>query len=200
MIKVLLVDDDKLILQSLKITLSKEPDFTVINAITDGREALDICKIDKPDIILMDIQMPNITGIETTRLIKENYPDILIMMLTTFADQEHIRDAMTAGASGYLLKTDPLVDLATRLRLLKSGTGIMSAGALEQLTQKENPALKRLTPRELDITKLVAQGLSNKEIASELFLSEGTVRNNLVIIMEKMEVTTRLQLGISYHQ
>jgi len=200
MIKVLLVDDDKLILQSLKITLSKEPDFTIIDAITDGHEALEICKKDKPDIILMDIQMPAITGIDATRLIKGNHPDILIMMLTTFADQAHIREAMAVGASGYLLKTDPLSDLATRLRLLKSGTGIMSAGALEQLTQKENPALERLTPRELDITKLVAQGLNNKEIAAELFLSEGTVRNNLVIIMEKMEVTTRLQLGISYHK
>ena len=200
MIRVLLVDDDKLILQSLKITLKKEPDITVIGAISDGREALEICKADPPDIILMDIQMPNIDGIQSTRLIKEHFPDILIMMLTTFADQAHIKDAMAVGASGYLLKTDPLSDLATRLRMLHSGTGIMSADALKQLTQKENPALKTLTPREHDIAKLVAQGLSNKEIAAELFLSEGTVRNNLVIIMEKMEVSNRTQLGINYYK
>jgi len=198
--KVLLVDDDKLILQSLKITLSKEADMTVIGAISDGREALEICKTDPPDIILMDIQMPKIDGIQSTRLIKEHFPDILIMMLTTFADQAHIKDAMAVGASGYLLKTDPLSDLATRLRLLHSGTGIMSADALKQLTQQENPALKKLTPREHDIARLVAQGLSNKEIAAELFLSEGTVRNNLVVIMEKMDVTNRTQLGINYYK
>lgn len=200
MIKVLLVDDDKLILQSLKITLSHEADMTVIGAISDGQEALEICKMDLPDIILMDIQMPNIDGIQSTRLIKEQFPNVLIMMLTTFADQAHIKDAMAVGASGYLLKTDPLSDLATRLRLLQAGTGIMSADALKQLTQKENPALKTLTPRELDIARLVAHGLSNKEIATELFLSEGTVRNNLVIIMEKMEVSNRLQLGINYYK
>ena len=200
MMKVLLVDDDKLILQSLKITLSKEADMTVIGAISDGREALEICKTDPPDIILMDIQMPKIDGIQSTRLIKEHFPDILIMMLTTFADQAHIKDAMAVGASGYLLKTDPLSDLATRLRLLHSGTGIMSADALKQLTQQENPALKKLTPREHDIARLVAQGLSNKEIAAELFLSEGTVRNNLVVIMEKMDVTNRTQLGINYYK
>jgi len=200
MIKVLLVDDDKLILQSLKITFSKEADITVIGAISDGREALEICKVDTPDIILMDIQMPNIDGIQSTRLIKEHFPHILIMMLTTFADQDHIKEAMAVGASGYLLKTDPLSDLATRLRMLRSGTGVMSADALKQLTQKENPALKTLTPREHDIARLVAQGFSNKEIAAELFLSEGTVRNNLVIIMEKMEVNNRLQLGINYYK
>ena len=93
---------------------------------------------------------------------------------------------------------DPLSDLANRLRMVQAGTSIMSADALKQLTQKENPALKTLTPRELDIARLVAQSLSNKEIATELFLSEGTVRNNLVIIMEKMEVSNRLQLGINY--
>lgn len=200
MIKILLVDDDKLILQSLKITLSKEPDIKVIGMTSDGFEALEICKKDQPDIILMDIQMPIIDGIASTRKIKDQFPNILIMMLTTFADGAHIKEAMAAGASGYLLKTDPLTDLATRLRMLKSGTGIMSADALDQLTQKENPALKRLTPRELDIARLVAQGKSNKEIATELFLSEGTVRNNLVIIMEKMEVSNRLQLGISYYK
>ena len=200
MIKVLLVDDDKLILQSLKITLSKEPDIEVIGTLFDGREALGICKVEIPDIILMDIQMPNIDGIVTTRLIKEHFPNVLIMMLTTFADQAHIKGAMAVGASGYLLKTDPLSNLANRLRMLHEGTGIMSVDALKQLTLKENPALKMLTPREHDIARLVAQGLSNKEIATELFLSEGTVRNNLVIIMEKMEVSNRLQLCINYYR
>ena len=198
MIKVLLVDDDKLILQSLKMTLKNESDMTVIGATSDGKEALEICKVDHPDIILMDIQMPNINGIESTRLIKEHFPDVLIMMLTTFADQAHIKDALAAGASGYLLKTDPLSDLANRLRILKSGTGIMSVDALKQLSPTENPLLKTLTPRELDITRLVADGLSNKEIAETLFLSEGTVRNRIVVIMEKMDVKNRTQLGLAY--
>ena len=196
---VLLVDDDKLILQSLRITLEKEADITVVDAITDGHQALEICKKELPDLILMDIQMPNINGIQTTRLIKESYPDALIMMLTTFADREHIKDAMAAGANGYLLKTDPLAELAPKLRLLKSGTGIMSADALKELTMsKKHPGLKELTPRELDITRLVAEGLSNKEIAATLFLSEGTVRNRMVIILEKMGVENRTQLGLAY--
>ena len=200
MIKILLVDDDPLILKSLNLTLSREPDIKVMAGISDGKKALKFCKTDPPDIILMDIQMPDIDGIQSTRLIKEQFPDILVMMLTTFADQVHIKDAMAVGASGYVLKTDPLSDLASRIRLLKGGTGIMSAEALAQLTQKENPSLKTLTPRELEIARLVALGLSNKEIAAELFLSEGTVRNNLVVIMEKMEVSNRLQLGISYYK
>jgi len=196
---VLLVDDDKLILQSLKITLEKEADITVAGAITDGHQALEICKEDLPDLILMDIQMPNINGIQTTRLIKEDYPNATIMMLTTFADREHIKDAMAAGASGYLLKTDPLSELAPKLRLLKSGTGIMSADVLKELTTpRQHPGLKDLTPRELDITRLVAEGLSNKEIAATLFLSEGTVRNRIVVIMEKMDVKNRTQLGLAY--
>jgi len=196
---VLLVDDDKLILQSLKITLEKEADITVTGAITDGHQALEICKSKLPDLILMDIQMPSIDGIQTTRLIKEDHPDALIMMLTTFADREHIKDAMAAGASGYLLKTDPLSELAPKLRMLLSGTGIMSADALKELTTpKQHPGLKELTPRELDITRLVAEGLSNKEIAATLFLSEGTVRNRIVVIMEKMDVKNRTQLGLAY--
>ena len=200
MIKVILCDDDQLILKSLAITLKKEADITVIGTTSDGNQVLAMCQEEMPHIILMDIQMPIINGIDATRKIKEKFPNILVMMLTTFADQVHIKDAMAVGASGYLLKTDPLTELAPRLRLLKTGTGIMSAGALEQLTSKENPLLKRLTPRELDIARLVAGGLTNKEIASELFLSEGTVRNNLVIIMEKMEVSNRLQLGVSYYK
>jgi len=200
MLKILLVDDDKLILQSLKITLSSEADMTVIGAISDGREALEICKTDLPDIILMDIQMPNIDGIESTRLIKAHFPDMLIMMLTTFTDQAHIKAAMAVGAGGYVLKTDSLADLAAKLRMFYQGTGIISAAALKKMTLKENPALKLLTPREKEIAKLVAEGFSNKEIATTLFLSEGTVRNNLVVIMEKMEVNNRTQLGINYYK
>lgn len=200
MIKVIMVDDDKLILQSLKITLAKEPDIEVIGVTSNGHEVVAMCKQQVPNVILMDIQMPAISGIETTRLVKAAYPGVLIMMLTTFADQEHIKDAMAAGASGYLLKTDPLANLAPRLRLLTSGTGVMSADALAQLAPKENPMLKTLTPRELDIARLVAEGLTNKEIAGELYLTEGTIRNNLVIIMEKMQVSNRLQLGVSYYK
>jgi len=200
MIKIIMVDDDLLILQSLSMTLKKESDFEILITTTDANEAFELCKIQKPDIILMDIQMPLIDGIRATAKIKEKFPDIKIMMLTTFADAAHIKEAMAAGANGYLLKTDPLTELAPRLRLLFTGTGVMSNAALTQLSGTGNPLLKSLTPRELDITRLVAQGLTNKEIAGELFISEGTIRNNLVVIMEKMEVNNRLQLGISYYK
>ena len=195
MIKVIMVDDDRLILQSLKITLKKEKDFNVLNTFTDGNLAVEFLKSTSCDLVLLDIQMPAITGIETAKLIR-TFSDVPIMMLTTFADKEHIKDALAAGANGYLLKTDPMSQLAPKLRLLTAGTGVMSSDALKALTTTGiSPLLEELTPREQDIVKLVGEGLTNKEIAATLYLSEGTVRNRLVPVMEKLNVKNRNQLA-----
>jgi len=200
MIKIIMVDDDKLILKSLEIILKKEADFEIIATTSNGNEAVEICRKDTPDVMLMDIQMPIINGIETTKLIKKEFPNVLILMLTTFADKPHIKDAMAAGAQGYLLKTDPISEVPDKLRMLLGGTGIMSQDALRELTKPTvNAAIATLTPREKSIAELVARGKTNKEIAAELFLGEGTVRNNIVIIMEKMDVTNRTQLGLAYY-
>ena len=195
----LIVDDDQLIRKSLEIKLSREPDITVIGLAADGAEAIDMCKNMQPDVILMDINMPVTDGIAATRLIKSRYPDVKIMMLTTFDDRPNIQQALAAGADGYLVKTDKISGIADKLRLLLGGAGVVDTNVLKKLAPQENPALETLTPRERDIARLIAQGLPNKEIAASLFLSEGTVRNNIVVIMEKLNVSNRTQLGMAYY-
>ncbi|MCL2571410.1 MAG: response regulator transcription factor [Defluviitaleaceae bacterium] len=197
--KLLIVDDDQLIRKSLKISLSREADITIVGLAEDGAEALEICKTSEPDVVLMDINMPGIDGIAATRLIKKHHPEVKIMMLTTFDDRPNIQQALAAGADGYLVKTDKIANIAGKLRLLQGGVGILGADVLQKLTRKENPALETLTPRERDIARLIAQGQTNKEIAASLFLSEGTVRNNIVVIMEKLNVTNRTQLSMAYY-
>jgi len=194
--KLLIVDDDALISKSLSLTLVRESDITVIGTADNGAQALELCGEQTPDIVLMDIRMPGVDGIAATRLIKQRYPDVRIMMLTTFDDKPNISQALAAGADGYLIKTDKIADIAGKLRVMMDGAGVLGADVLKKLTAQENPALDLLTQRERDIARLVAQGLTNKEIAAQLFLSEGTVRNNLAVVMEKLDVTNRTQLVI----
>lgn len=197
--KVLIVDDDPLIRKSLSLMLSREADITVVGTAEDGAKALELCHAETPDVVLMDIRMPNVDGIAATRSIKKAYPHVRIMMLTTFDDKPNIQQALTAGADGYLLKTDEISNIAGKLRPLAGGAGVLDVEVLKKLTSPENPALEQLTQRERDIVRLVAQGLANKEIAAQLFLSEGTVRNNIVTIMEKLDVKNRTQLGMAYY-
>jgi len=197
--KILIVDDDPLICKSLSIMLGKEDDITVAGTAGNGAEAFDLCKETQPDVVLMDIRMPHVDGIAATRLIKKDFPHVRIMMLTTFDDKHNISQALSAGADGYLLKTDEISTIAGKLRPLVDGVGVLDIDVLKKLTSPENPALEDLTPREHDITRLVAQGLANKEIAAQLFLGEGTVRNNIVVIMEKLGVKNRTQLGLVYY-
>ncbi|MCL2864348.1 MAG: response regulator transcription factor [Lachnospiraceae bacterium] len=198
--KLLIVDDDALIRKSLSLTLAKEEDITVVGTAEDGGRAVEMCKEENPNVVLMDIRMPNTDGIAATRLIKQRYPEIRIMMLTTFDDKPNIQQALSAGADGYLLKTDKIADIAGKLRTLMSGSGVLDTDVLKKLTLTENPALETLTAREKDIIRLVAQGLTNKEIGEQLFLSDGTVRNNVSVIMEKVEVKNRAQLGLIYYE
>jgi len=197
--RLIIVDDDPLILNSLEISLGREADITIVGCAYDGSKAVELCEAVVPDAMLMDIRMPGMDGIAATRLIKNRYPQVRIMMLTTFDDRPNIQQALAAGADGYLLKTNKISDIAGKLRVMMDGTGVLGAEVLRKLTPTENPALETLTPRERDIARLVARGLTNKEIAGELFLSEGTVRNNIVAIMEKLDVTNRTQLGLAYY-
>ena len=197
--KLLIVDDDSLIRKSLSLSLAREADINVAGAAENGAQAVEICKKDAPDVVLMDIRMPVMDGIAATRLIKKSHPAVRIMMLTTFDDKANIGQALAAGADGYLLKTDEISNIAAKLRALLGGIGVLDAEVLKKLAYQENALLEQLTPREQDIVRLVAQGLSNKEIAAQLFLGEGTVRNNIVTIMEKMQVKNRTQLGLIWH-
>ena len=197
--KVLLVDDDPLIRKSLAVMLGKEVDVTVIGTAENGTGAVAFCENEQPDVVLMDIRMPQMDGVAATRLIKKAHPQVRIMMLTTFDDKPNIQQALAAGADGYLLKTDEITEIAEKLRVLVSGVGVLDVEVLKKLTTQESAILEQLTGREKDIVRLVAQGLSNKEIAAQLFLSDGTVRNNIMTIMEKLDVKNRTQLGRLYY-
>ena len=196
--KILIVDDDPLVCQSLQVLLSREVDIEVLSTANNGAEAIAYCHKVLPDVILMDICMPVMDGIRATRQIKEAWPQIRIMMLTTFQDEQNIRLAILSGAEGYLIKSTAVTNMAQQLRAIVSGASVLDRDVLKSLMQPEREELQQLTARERDIVELVVQGLSNREIAEQLFLNEGTVRNSLSIILEKLQLRDRTQLAIYY--
>lgn len=203
-IKILIVDDDPLVGESLKLILSKMDDMIVVGTLENGASAisfldeLNVCHDELPDVVLMDIQMPEMDGIEAAIYIKKAFPDIKIMMLTTFRDEHRIRRALMSGAEGYLIKSTDVTSMAIKIRALFSGTAVIDPIALDELTKSKHEVLSDLTPREHDIARLICEGFSNKEISQNLFISEGTVRNNLSVILEKLNLRDRTQLAIMY--
>lgn len=198
---ILIVDDDCLICQSLQLLLDKEEDITVVGVVENGREAISFCEKIQPDLILMDIQMPVLNGIESTKMIKRNWPHIKIMMLTTFQDKMNIRLALKAGAEGYIIKSSAIKDMAKQIRAIESNSMVLTPEVLDKLVhQNQSAEFLELTEREKDVMELVVEGLSNKEIAKQLYLSEGTVRNVLSIVLDKLELRDRTQLAIYYWQ
>lgn len=197
--KLLIVDDDPLVCRSLQLLLGKEDDFEVIGVANNGQEAIVLCE-SEPDVVLMDIQMPVMDGIDSAKKIKSEWPQIQIMMLTTFRDEKNIRLALKAGAEGYLLKSSSIENMAQQIRALKAGSTVLDGEVLKTIITPDKEKFKGLTERETEIVELVAQGLSNKEIAGQLFLSAGTVRNMLSVILDKLEIRDRTQLAIQYWQ
>lgn len=205
-IKVMLVDDEQLIRSGLKIMLETYPDIEVIHQAGNGREAFECCKKEVPDVVLMDIRMPVSTGIEGTKLIKEAYPEVKIVMVTTFQDTEYIVEAMQYGASGYLLKDSSYEAIYDGIKVALSGKVVMDATVSEKLVmqpkvpassiEKKDISSFGLTDREIELIRLVSQGLNNKEISEALFLSEGTVKNNISTILSKLALRDRTQLVI----
>jgi two-component system, NarL family, response regulator LiaR len=196
--KVLIVDDDTLVAKSLKVLLSAEADMEVLGTASDGVHAIAACERNLPDAVLMDIRMPGMDGIETTRRIKERWPGVHVMILTTFHDDRNIRLALQAGAEGYLLKSAPVAGMAEKLRAMASGTAVLDAEVFRRLAEPEKAPVEGLSPRETEVMELVAQGCSNREIADRLFLSEGTARNVLSMVLEKLQLRDRTQLAIYY--
>jgi two-component system, NarL family, response regulator LiaR len=197
-VKVLVVDDDPLVARSLKVLLSREADLHVLGAAGDGERAVAFCERSLPDAVLMDIRMPGVDGIEATRRIKARWPGVRVLILTTFQDDESIRRALEAGADGYLLKSTPTSGMAQRLRALGTGASVVDTEVLRRLGGAAPAPLEGLTPRENDVAELVAQGCSNREIADHLFLGEGTVRNILSVVLDKLGLRDRTQLAIRY--
>lgn len=196
--RILIVDDDPLVCKSLEILLSKEKGMEIVGVAQNGSEALQRCEETTVDVVLMDIRMPKMDGIKATREIKKLRPKTRVMMLTTFQDEESIRLALLAGAEGYLLKSGDIESMANQVRALSSGRSVLEKSVFDQLVMRKEFDLKTLTPREKDIAELVAQGLSNKEIAEELYIGEGTVRNNLSTILDKLALRDRTQIAIHY--
>lgn len=204
-IKVMLVDDEQLIRAGLKIMLETFPDIQVIHEASSGKAAFQACQQELPDVVLMDIRMPESTGLEGTKLIREVYPQVKILILTTFQDTEYIVEAMQYGASGYLLKDSSYEAIYDGIKVALSGKVVMDSEVSSKLASQQPQGQAtttvdirqwNLTEREQELIRLVAQGFSNKEIASQLFLSEGTVKNNISNILGKLDLRDRTQLVI----
>ena len=203
-IKLIIADDEMLIRTGLKIMLEASGNVEVLALAESGRAAFEACKEDKPDVVLMDIRMPESNGIEGTKLIREAFPEVKVLIVTTFQDTEYIVEAVQNGASGYLLKDSSPEAILDGIKVALSGKVVMDTVISEALltnTTVEKPVSFDaekwgLTPREVELIQQVAQGLSNKEIAQTLFLSEGTVKNNISTILSKLELRDRTQLVI----
>lgn len=209
MIKVMIADDQELIRESLGIVLGANADMEVTGMTGDGHQVLEMIKKDKPDVILMDIRMPGMDGVECTRQVKEKYPDIFIIVLTTFDDDEYVYGALKYGASGYLLKGISMKDLAEAIRTVVSGRAMINPEITNKVVklfnqmaqssyaiQVDEEETRDLTRTEWKVIQKIGCGLSNKEIATELFLSEGTVRNYLSSILDKLNLRDRTQVAI----
>ena len=209
MIKVLLADDQELIRQSLSFVMSKQEDIEMVGTAANGREALELVEEKQPDVVLLDIRMPEMDGVECTRRIKQEFPGIKVIILTTFDDDDYVFDALRYGASGYLLKGVSVDGLTNAVREAARGGSIiapdvaskvlqmfsrMAQGDVQVRVNKKN-ALE-LTKMEWQVIREVGCGLSNKEIAGRLYLSEGTVRNYISSILRKLELRDRTQLAI----
>lgn len=209
MIKVLIADDQELIRQSLQIILGIEKDIEVLDSVADGREVIRSVRKEKPDVILMDIRMPEMDGVVCTQIIKENYPEIKIIILTTFDDDEYVFNALKYGASGYLLKGIATKELSDAIRKVYQGTAMINEDIASKVVKlfsqmaQTNLAIRvddkqtaELKETEWQIIALVGRGMSNKEIAAKLSLSDGTIRNSLSIILSKLNLRDRTQLAI----
>lgn len=202
--KLLLCDDQAVIRDGLELLLKLEKDFQVVGCAQDGAEAVELAARHQPDLVLMDLKMPGMNGIEATREIRRKFPHIKVLVLTTYDDDEWVFDALRAGASGYLLKDTPRQKLVEAVRGTVEGKSFVDPAVAGKLIQQvaghqPQPAsllTRKLTERELDVLRLLAKGMTNAEIASALYLSEGTVRNHISAILEKLGVSDRTQAAI----
>lgn len=212
MIKILIADDQELIRESLKIILSTNNEFEVIDTVGSGKEVVESIRRHIPDIILMDVRMPDMDGVQCTKFVKEVYPEIKVIVLMTFDDDEYIFSALKYGASGYLLKGVSLDELTSAIKTVLQGGAIFNPNVASKVTKifsemaKNNIVAERihdedlpnLSDTEWKIIQQVSQGLSNKEIAEILKFTEGTIRNYLSVILDKLQLRDRTQLAIWY--
>ena len=202
MIRVLLADDQPLVRTGLRMILSAEPDLEIVGEACDGSEAITLCARARPDVVLMDVRMPGIDGIEATRAIttsQDSPPRVLV--LTTFDLDDVVYDALRAGASGFLLKDASEDRLTTAIRVVSDGGSLFAPSVTRRLIEefarrnhsRPPPSLDGLTEREVDVLRQVARGLSNTEIATTLYVSENTVKTHIARVLRKLEIRDRVQ-------
>jgi len=205
LMKVLVVDDDKLICTALKTILESDEEITVVGMAHSGKDAVDLFNKLRPEIMLMDIRMNGMSGLEAGEIILKTDKNAKILFLTTFADDEYIVKALKMGAHGYILKQD-FESIIPSLRAVHIGQFVFGKDIVSKIPSYMNNDIKisfsdfGINEKELEIITLVAEGLNNKEIAAMLFLSEGTVRNYLSNILEKLNLRDRTQLAVFYYK
>ncbi|GGX63313.1 DNA-binding response regulator [Streptomyces fructofermentans] len=200
-----MVDDQQLIRDGIASLLSIRPGISVVGTAADGREAVVKAVELRPDVALMDVRMPVLDGVEAAAVLRDRVPGCRVVMLTTFDDEEYVVQALRAGASGYLLKDLPADELAHAIRLAHSGVTQLDSSVAGRLAAALPPPLPAptpgsgspaLSPREIDILRLVARGRTNREIAGELYLSEGTVKNHVSRILGRLRLRDRTQAAL----
>jgi len=210
-IRVLVVDDDPLVRSALTLMLGGQPDISVIGEAGDGREGVARARELRPDVVLMDIRMPGLDGLAATRELHSDVEPPRVIVLTTFDADDHVVGALAAGAEGFLLKDTPPAEIVAALRKVAAGDPMLSPSVTRTLIDRlrngstddrgatARQKLERLTERELDVARAVGRGLSNAEIAAELYLSVPTVKAHVSRVFEKLHATNRVQIAICVH-
>ncbi len=204
MIRVVIADDDAIIREGLKMILETQEDIEFLGAAKDGRQVVELCRVHKPDVVMLDIRMPGMDGIQAAVEIMNEHLSIPLL-LTTFDEPELILRALKAGVNGYILKNSPAERILNGIRVIHSGGTVFQADILEFIRSRvsdqptgNNVFELLLSSREMDIVKLIADGLSNKEIGEKLYLTNGTVRNHISTILEKTGLEHRTQIAVQY--
>lgn len=204
--RILIIDDDKLVTASLKTILEADEDIDVVGTGYSANEAIELYDSIKPDVLLMDIRMDGMTGIEAAKIIIQKYSSAKILFLTTFSDDDYIAKAFLTGAKGYILKQD-FESIISSIKAVYMGQRVFGDEIITRIpallnnnSAKTDRNIYNLTEKEIEIVTHVANGLSNKEISEIVFLSEGTVRNYISVILEKLDLRDRTQLAIFYYK
>jgi DNA-binding NarL/FixJ family response regulator len=211
MIRIALVDDQVMVRAGFRMILETEGDFTVVGEAGDGREAVDLVARSSPDVVLMDVRMPHLDGIEATARIVAAGSAAKVLMLTTFDLDDYVYAALRAGASGFLLKDAPAEQLVNAVRVIAAGDALLAPSVTRRLIDEVSkrpaadgrarlPGLDDLTDREMEVLKLMARGLSNGEIAQQLFLGEATVKTHVGRVLTKLDVRDRVQAVVAAYE
>jgi DNA-binding NarL/FixJ family response regulator len=208
MIRVLVADDQSMVRAGFRLLLASHEDIEVVAEASDGREAVEKAARFNPSVVLMDIRMPEMDGLEATRRILAADPAARILILTTFDLDEYVYEALRSGASGFVLKDDPPEQLLAAIRTVAAGDALLSPAITKQVIRQfartprpERPAqLDELTERELDVFRLIARGLSNAEIGQELYISDTTVKTHITHILQKLDLRDRVQAVVLAHE